>query len=94
MAHKAGSGFRVRLALTTMSSGLLVVILARHDWIKILFRVDPDHGSGWLEWLIVVLAFALTLTFLISARQERRRSLHRPPTTAGLCLSGFGDKRW
>jgi hypothetical protein len=73
MAHNTGSRFWVRLALAVMSAALLVVTLVWHDWIEIVFRVDPDHGSGWLEWLIVVLAFGLTLAFLIGARQEWRR---------------------
>jgi hypothetical protein len=73
MARKAGSRFWVRLTLAAMSAALLVVTLTWHDWIEIVFRVDPDHGSGWLEWLIVILAFGLTLTFSVSARQEWRR---------------------
>jgi hypothetical protein len=81
VAHDAGSRFWVRLALAAMSAALLVVTLAWHDWIEIVFRVDPDHGSGWLEWLIVVLAFGLTLTFGASARQEWRR--HAPAVTDG-----------
>jgi len=79
MAHNAGSRFWVRLILAAISAALLVVTLAWHDWIEIVFRVDPDQGSGWLEWLIVVLAFCLTLTFLTSSRQEWRR--HAPAVT-------------
>jgi hypothetical protein len=73
MRHSVRRGFWVKLALAAISAALLVVTLAWHDWIEIVFRVDPDHDSGWLEWLIVVLAFGLTLTFSISARREWRR---------------------
>ena len=73
MRHRVGRGFWVKLALAAISAALLVVTIVWHDWIEIVFRVDPDHGSGWLEWLIVILAFGLTLTFSISARQEWRR---------------------
>lgn len=73
MVHNVGPRFWVRLALATMSAVLLVLTLVWHDWIEIVFRVDPDHGSGWLEWLIVVLTFGLTLVFSISARREWRR---------------------
>jgi len=76
-----GSRFWVRLTLAAMSAALLVVTLAWHDWIEIVFRVDPDRGSGWLEWLIVGLAFGLTLTFSASARQKWRR--HAPAATDG-----------
>ena len=75
MAHSVGRGVLVRLALAVGSAVLFVVTLIWHDWIEIVFRVDPDRGNGWLEWLIVVLAFGLTLTFSISARLEWRRSV-------------------
>jgi hypothetical protein len=56
------------------SAALFTVTLLWHDWIEIVFRIDPDHGSGWLEWLIVAAEFGLTVTFSISAGQEWRRS--------------------
>jgi hypothetical protein len=46
--RRAGAGFWVRLALATVSAVLFLVTLAWHDWIEIVFRVDPDHGGGWL----------------------------------------------
>lgn len=73
MTHSVGRGFWVKLALAAICAVLFVVTLVWHDWIEIMFRADPDHGSGWLEWFIVVLAFGLTLTFSISARREWRR---------------------
>ena len=81
MAHNAGSRFWGRLTLAAMSAALLIVTVAWHDWIEIVFRVDPDHGSGWLEWVIVVVAFGTMLTFLTSARQEWRR--HATTVTDG-----------
>jgi hypothetical protein len=75
MAHNVGRGFWVRPALTLISTAVFFVTLSWHDWIEIVFRVDHDHGSGWLEWLIVVIAFGLTLTFSISARRKWRRSV-------------------
>jgi hypothetical protein len=78
-AYHLGTGFWVRLALAVASAALFVVTVVWHDWIEIVFRVDPDHGSGWLEWAIVTVAFALMLTFLMGVRREWRR---RPITTA------------
>jgi hypothetical protein len=75
MTYNVGRRFWVRLALAVSSAALLVVTLVWHDWIEIVFRVDPDHGSGWLEWLIVVAASALALASSISARREWRRSV-------------------
>jgi len=74
MKHSVVRGVVVRLVLAAASAALLVVTLVWHDWVEIVFRVDPDRGNGWLEWLVVAAAFGLTLTFSVSARQEWRRS--------------------
>jgi hypothetical protein len=62
---------------------LLVGTVAWPDWIEIVFRVDPDHGSGWLEWAIVAAAFALMVTFSVSARHEWRRASRPAAVGAG-----------
>src|SRR5262249_47057963 len=72
----------VRLALAAPSAALLVVTLVWHDWIEIAFRIDPDHGSGWLEWAIVAAAFALMLTFSMGATVSGDDSPSRLPLSA------------
>jgi hypothetical protein len=72
-ARHVGTGFWARLALAVVSAALLVVTIAWPEWIELVFRLDPDYGSGWLEWAIVVVASALTVTFSIGARQQWRR---------------------
>lgn len=74
-ARRIRPGFWVRLALAVISAALFIVTLTWSDWIEIVFRVDPDHGSGWLEWAIVVVAFALMLAFLVGVRREWRQSV-------------------
>jgi hypothetical protein len=78
-----GTRFWVRLALAVVSVVLLVGTVAWPDWIEIVFRVDPDHGSGWLEWAIVAAAFALMVTFSVSARREWRRASRPAAVGAG-----------
>ncbi len=80
-ARNIGHRFWVRLTLAVISAALFVVTLALPDWIEIVFRVDPDHGGGWLEWTIVVVMFALALRMSIGARREWRRSV----TTTVVC---------
>jgi hypothetical protein len=75
MTRNVRNGFWVRLALAAISAILSVVTLIWHDWVEIVFRIDPDHGSGWLEWLIVIMALGLAITFSISARREWQRSV-------------------
>ncbi len=76
-ARQVGTRFWVWLALAIVSMVLLVGTVAWPDWIEIVFRVDPDHGSGWLEWAIVAAAFALTVTFSVTACRAWR-SVSRP----------------
>lgn len=52
---------------------MCVVTLAWHDWIETVFGIDPDHGGGWLEWLIVGVLVVATITFGALARADRRR---------------------
>ena len=51
-----------------------MVTLFWHDWIEVIFRVDPDKGSGSAEWLVVVLLLLVTVTLAIAARIEWRRT--------------------
>ena len=65
---------RVDAVLASLSAFLLVLTLVLPDWIEVVFRVDPDAGSGELEWLIAG-AFALgTVGFGLAARREWRLS--------------------
>jgi hypothetical protein len=77
MLQRVRWGFWLDLTLATISATLFVVTLAWHDWIEIVFRIDPDHGNGWLEWLIVAVAFGFAVGFSIRVRLEWRRAWRR-----------------
>jgi hypothetical protein len=71
----------IEVAAASLAGPLAVLTLFWPDWIETVFRVDPDHGSGALEWAIVV---ALALVAVIAgfmARREWVRGL--PPATEG-----------
>jgi hypothetical protein len=70
--------FWIETALAIASAALLVITLAWKDWIEIVFRVDPDAGSGALEWAIVAVAVCSTLVFAALARTEWRRARPQP----------------
>ena len=68
---------RRRLRLETiLAIGFFVVALLTAvwpDWIETVFRVDPDHGSGSLEWAIVtVLGVAAICAAALAWRDYRR----------------------
>jgi hypothetical protein len=71
--------FWIEAGLAIISLLLLVVTLISREWIEIVFGVDPDHGSGSLEWLIVAVAALVATVFSVIARSEWRRGSHRMP---------------
>lgn len=66
--------FLIETALSVVSAALLLLTLLWKEWIEIVFRVDPDGGSGALEWAIVAAMLALTVAFGALARRDRPRS--------------------
>ena len=75
--------FWVEMALTAISIALLVVTLAWREWIEIVFKVEPDHGSGTLGWVVVVGALVFAVTFSISAGRGWGRAVLLPRTGEG-----------
>jgi hypothetical protein len=70
---KRRSRFWVESAVTIALAGLAVITFLWPDWVEILFKIDPDEGSGMLEWGIVVLLSAATLLAGALAGLEWRR---------------------
>jgi hypothetical protein len=58
---KISRRFSAMLALGAISLALFVLTLLWHDWIEV-FGVDPDHGTGLLEYGVAV---ALGLAALV-----------------------------
>jgi hypothetical protein len=75
MNPRVRTRFWIEAGLGVASGLLLVLTLVTREWIELFFRVDPDGGSGALEWLIVAVLVLLTLVFGALARRERRRPL-------------------
>lgn len=64
--------FWLEVGLGTVTSILFVVTLFWRDWIEIVFQIDPDNGSGVLEWLIVGILLVATIVLFALARLEWR----------------------
>jgi DMSO/TMAO reductase YedYZ heme-binding membrane subunit len=75
MAIRSRRLLRIERGLATVSGFLFVVTLLWREWIEILFGVDPDKGSGALEWAITLAFLAMTIAFTALAHHEQRRRL-------------------
>lgn len=63
MNRRLSARFWVEAALGVLTAVLALGALLWPDWIEIVFRVEPDGGSGSAEWTIVgLLALASTLS--------------------------------
>jgi hypothetical protein len=61
-------------ALAVTATVLALVTLVWRDWIEIGFGVDPDGGSGALEWTIVAGLLLLAVASGALARAELLRA--------------------
>jgi hypothetical protein len=83
MKHYPRRRFWVETGLAMVSAALAIITWAWSDWIEIVFRFDPDAGSGAVEWAIVAIAVCATVVFSALARSEWRRAAAQPaPFTA------------
>jgi len=60
------------LAATCVSSVLAIVTIAWPNWIELVFRTNPDHGSGALELLITAVLIAAAVTSALAVRAQIR----------------------
>ncbi|MBT2444093.1 ABC transporter permease [Streptomyces sp. ISL-36] len=66
--------FWVEVVLGSLSGLLFVITLVWRDWIELLFDVEPDAGSGALEWLIVAATALVAVVCAVGARMEWHRA--------------------
>jgi hypothetical protein len=65
--------FWLEAILAASTTGLFVLTLVSRDWIERIFHVEPDEGSGALEWLIVVGLLVVSIALIAAARSDWRR---------------------
>jgi hypothetical protein len=73
MMRNARIRFRIEVALAALAAGMALLTLITPEWIELLFGIDPDQGSGALEWGIVAMLFACSVALAIIARWDRKR---------------------
>ena len=67
--------FWLELACGVLGGALFVVTLGSREWIEVVFGVDPDNGSGALEWAVVLGLLAVSVGSWLMAVREWRRGL-------------------
>lgn len=65
--------YRLEVALGAVATVMCAVTAAWPDWIETALGANPDHGSGWLEWLIVVVLAVAAIGCGVLAGTDRRR---------------------
>jgi len=66
--------FYIEASLAGLTALLTVVTLISREWIEIVFGVDPDGGSGALEWAIVGCLAFISIALSVAAWRESARS--------------------
>ena len=72
VGRRVSGRFWVEAGLGLASTVFALLILAWKDWVEIVFKVDPDHHSGSLEWIIVAVAVVTVITFAASRIEWRK----------------------
>jgi hypothetical protein len=72
--NRVRTRFWIEAGLAVSALAILIVTIVWHDWIEIAFGVDPDAGSGALEWAITATLVAAAVVNSLAARFEWRRA--------------------
>jgi hypothetical protein len=73
MIGRKSSVLVMESALALLAGGGALLTLVHATWIETVLGVDPDAGSGAVEWAIVVALAVLCLSMSLMARREYRR---------------------
>jgi hypothetical protein len=73
MVCRAGARLWIETVLAALTAILFLVTLVWREWIEAVFKIDPDGGDGSLEWAIVAVLFAASVSLSVIARAEWRR---------------------
>jgi ABC-type thiamin/hydroxymethylpyrimidine transport system permease subunit len=64
---------RIEVVLAVMSAALCVLTLVFPEWIEELTGLEPDAGSGALEWIIAGVFLVAAVVSAVLARRDYRR---------------------
>ena len=64
----------IEIGLAIASAILLLLTLVNGEWIEEVFGVEPDAGSGVLEWALTLGLLGATVVLGLMARVNARRA--------------------
>ena len=64
---------RIEVALAALTGGLGILTIFWHDWIEGLTGWNPDHHGGGYEVGLILVPFAVSVTWAALARRTYRR---------------------
>lgn len=73
-AAKLGPRFWTTSVTSAIFLALMLLTVVLPDWIEVVFRADPDGGSGAVEWAVVVLFGCVGIANGLVARIQWRRA--------------------
>ena len=71
--HRVRARFWIEVVAGTLSALLMALTLVTPEWIEEIFGVEPDGGSGALEWAIIAALALGAISSSLLARREWRR---------------------
>jgi hypothetical protein len=74
MTHNLRTRFWFESALALVSLAALVLTLISKSWIETLTGLDPDAGSGAVEWAVAVVLTTVTISAVGMAHVELKRA--------------------
>ena len=78
MSRRTPMRVRIETWLAGLSAALGLLTLVWKDWIEVVFGVDPDHGDGSLEWLIVGGLLLVAVALFALSRWDMHRATATP----------------
>jgi ABC-type thiamin/hydroxymethylpyrimidine transport system permease subunit len=64
---------RIEVALAVISAAMCVLTLVFPAWVEELTGLEPDAGSGELEWIVAGVFLAAAVVAALLARRAYRR---------------------
>lgn len=74
MGTSARRRFWLEAVLAALAGALGLLTFVWRNWIEVMSGIEPDHGDGSVEWLVITALLAIAAALGVAARLEWRRA--------------------